>query len=359
MTEFEKKLNRFLFRLDATGRRRLWMKLSKLLSNGVPIMDALGSMNERRIASAGKNDVVSLALSSWMDGLKNGHRLSDAIKNWVYNDEQMLIAAGEQSGSLHIALLSACEIMEAKKKIKSAVIGGMAYPLLMLIIAFAVLIMFSFKIIPAFSTIVPDDKWHGIARAMIDFANFSRSWIWLIALCIIGSLVAFFLSLPRWTGGLRIRLDKYAPYSIYRVMQGGSWMISFAALVSAGVRIENALQYLARDASPWLRVRTNACLSGMRSGLTVGDALARSGYGFPDLDIIDDLGVYSKLSGFDTAAALLGKEWIVESVVRIQGMMKIIFGISVLSVGLFIAFMVSGLIGMELQMADIMQSSYK
>ena len=40
-------------------------------------------------------------------------------------------------------------------------------------------------------------------------------------------------------------------------------------------------------------------------------------------------------------------------------LMKIIFGVSVLSVGLFIAFMVGGLIGMELQMSSIMQSSYK
>lgn len=359
MTEFEKQVNRFLFRMNSSGRRRLWLKLAKLLSNGVPIMDALGSMNERRIASAGKTDGLSIALTSWMDSLRNGSRLSDAIKNWVDNDEQMLIAAGEQSGSLHIALVSVAEIMEAKKKIKAAVIGGLAYPLIMLLIALSVLIMFSYKIIPEFSAIVPDDKWHGIARIIIDFANFTRSWLWLILLGILGSLGAFFMSLPRWTGGLRIRLDKHAPYSIYRVMQGGSWMISFAALVSAGVRVENALQYLARDAAPWLRVRTNACLAGMRSGLNVGDALARSGYGFPDLDIIDDLGVYSKLSGFDVAAAILGKEWIVESVERIQSMMKIIFGVSVLSVGLFIAFMVGGLIGMELQMSSIMQSSYK
>lgn len=359
MTEFEKRLNRFLFRISSAKRRRLWLKLSKLLSNGVPIMDALGSMNERRIASAGKSDGVSIALSSWMDSIRNGHRLSDAIRNWVDNDEQMLIAAGEQSGSLHTALISVAEIMEAKQKIKAAVIGGLTYPLLMLIIAFSVLIMFSYKIIPEFSVIVPDEKWHGIARIMIDFANFSRNWMWLIVLVVLGSLTAFFVSLPKWTGGLRIHLDKYAPYSIYRVMQGGSWMISFAALVAAGVRVENALQYLARDSSPWLRVRTNACLTGMRSGLNVGDALARSGYGFPDLDIIDDLGIYSKLSGFDAAAAILGKEWIVESVNRIQGMMKVIFGISVLSVGLFIAFMVGGLIGMELQMSSIMQSSYR
>ncbi len=359
MTELERNINRYLFRMGTATRRRLWLKLAKLLSNGVPIMDALGSMNERRIASNGKNDGVSIALTSWMDSIRNGNRLSDAIKNWVDSDEQMLIAAGEQSGSLHLALESVSEIMESKKKIRSAVIGGLAYPLLMLIIAFAVLIMFSYKIIPEFSAIVPDDKWHGIARVIIDFANFSRQWMWLIVLIIVGGIFSFFASLPRWTGGMRIQLDRYAPYSIYRVMQGGTWMISFAALVAAGVRVENALQYLARDASPWLRVRTNACLSGMRSGLNVGDALAKSGYGFPDVEIIDDLGVYSKLSGFDAAAAILGKEWIVESVERIQGMMKVVFGVSVLSVGLFIAFMVGGLIGMELQMAAIMQSSYK
>jgi uncharacterized membrane protein YhiD involved in acid resistance len=39
--------------------------------------------------------------------------------------------------------------------------------------------------------------------------------------------------------------------------------------------------------------------------------------------------------------------------------MKVIFGISILIVGLFIAFMVGGLIGMELQMASIMQGTYR
>ena len=39
--------------------------------------------------------------------------------------------------------------------------------------------------------------------------------------------------------------------------------------------------------------------------------------------------------------------------------MNAVFGISILFVGLFVAGMVGGLIGMELQMTQIMQSTYR
>lgn len=359
MNDLEYKLNRFLFKIDASGRKRLWVKLSKLLSNGVPIIDALNSMYLRRLESGKKKHPTTLALAEWISKLKNGRRISQAIEGWVDRDEQMLIAAGEQSGNLAEALNSAAAVMEAKKKIRGAVIGGLIYPAIMLCIAVGVLIMFSYKIIPSFTGIVPDNKWHGIARFMINLADFSRHWIWLVVLVLIVIIIAFFSSLPRWSEGLRIKLDRYPPYSVYRMLQGSTWMISFAALVAAGVRIENALVQLSEGASPWLYVRIQSCLRGMRSGLHTGDALAKSGYGFPDLEIIDDLGVYSKLSGFDEALSIIGREWIKDSVESIQIMMQVIFGISLLSVGGFVAFMVGGLVGMELQLADIMHAAYQ
>lgn len=359
MNDIEKKINRFLFRIDGKARKRLWSKLAKLISNGVPILDAINSIHARRVESGNAKHPMTLALADWRDKIKNGRRISQAIDGWVDRDEQMLLAAGEQSGRLDEALVSTAEIMEAKKKIRGAVIGGMIYPIVMMIIAIGVLIMFSYKIIPSFTRVVSDEKWHGIARFMIDLSNFSREWIWLVVLVIIGIITAFFISLPRWSGGLRIKLDKYPPYNIYRMLQGSTWMISFAALVSAGVRVENALVQLTEGASPWLYDRVQSCLRGMRSGLNAGDALAKAGYGFPDLEIIDDLGVYSKLSGFDQALAIIGKEWINESVDSIEIMMKVIFGISLLFVGGFVAFMVGGLVGMQLQMAEILQTTYR
>lgn len=359
LSDIELRFNRYLFASSMAVRRRLWIKLSKLLANGVPLLDALKSIYDRRVESTSAKDPVAHAIGEWMARIRNGHRFGKAIDGWAPKDENMLIAAGEQSGQLDKALMHASEIMEAKSKIRKAVVGGLMYPVIMLVIALGVLVMFSFKVIPEFSKVVPDEKWHGVARVMIDLANLSREWLPLIAILIVSGIVALFMSFPRWSDGLRVRLDKYPPYSIYRMLQGSTWMVSLSALVAAGTRVENAVQQLGDGAPAWLAARTQACLRGMRSGLTLGDALAKSGYNFPDREIVDDLGVYSRLSGIDQALSIIGKEWVDESVEKIQGMMKGIFGISVLVVGLFIAFMVGGLIGMELQMASIVQSSYR
>lgn len=359
MNDLELKFNRFMFSFGMDARRRLWIKLSKLLANGVPILDALKSIHDRRVEGGRAKDPGTVAIASWMERIRNGHRLAAAIDGWAPRDEQMLIAAGEQSGRLHDALTNTAEIMVAKTKIRKAVVGGLLYPVLMSLIALGVLVMFSYKIIPEFAKVVPDEKWQGTARLMIDLANFTRDWLIVMIALAVAGVVTFFASLPRWSTGFRLKLDKYPPYSIYRMLQGSAWTISLAALVSAGVRVENAVQQLGDGAGKWLGDRTHACLRGMRSGLTLGDALAKSGYDFPDREIVDDLGVYSRLSGIDQALSIIGKEWIAESVETVQGMMKGVFGASVLIVGGFIAFMVGGLIGMELQMSTIVQGSYR
>jgi len=353
--ELEVAFVRAQFRFAVAERRRLWLKLSKLLGNGVPILDALTSLQQRRVAMSGPKDVTAVALQAWINQTKGGQRFGKAIMGWVDTSEMMLISAGEQSGNLAESLQSTANVMDATKAIKSAVIGGLAYPVLMLLIALGVLVMFSFQIIPQFATIIPDDQWVGLSKVMVDFSNFAREWMAVIVGVPVALVVALSYAMPRWVGGYRIVADRYLPFSVYRVIHGSTWMISFAALVGSGMRIENALQQLSVGASPWMKARIDACLRGMRAGLNPGDALARSGYGFPDPEIIDDLGVYARLSGFDQALALLGKEWVTESVERIQGLMKAVFGVSILVVGLFIAFMVGGLIAMQLHMSDVMQ----
>lgn len=357
MSDLERKVNKFLFNISGGERRKLWTALAKLVSNGVPILDALKLILDVRVQVSGGKDATSTALREWSDRIRNGHRLSAAIEGWALPEEQMLIAAGEQSGKLDEALINAATVMQAKSKIKNAVIRGLLYPIILVGAGTGVLLLFSYKVIPAFSQVVSDEKWTGIARVLVDIAGFTRSWIILILALVVALVVGVFVSFPRWSGGARVTLDRYAPYSIYRMIQGGSWMIGLAALVSAGVRIETALQQLAGD-SKWLQDRSNAILLGMRSGLSIGEAMAKTGYGFPDREIIGYLGVYAKLSGFEQALTLIGKEWIDEGVEKIQGMMGVIFGASVLTIGLAIAFLVGGLISMELQMAAIMQGNY-
>lgn len=355
IASIEAKLARLLFKWDGGARRRLWLKLAKLIGNGVPILVALQSIHDRRVASSGKSHPHAIATKHWITGIKNGSRLSNMLKGWADDDERMLISAGEQSGAMEKTLISAAMVMEAKNRIKGAVIGGLAYPFVLVCITFAMIYMFSIKIVPAFTEIVKGDNWVGMARHVVDLSHFFQNWLWLIALLFVAVLLAFSFSLARWDGKARITLDRYIPYSVYRIVLGSTWLISFSALVEGGLRIENALRELATTASPWMRTRINACLRGMQSGLSVGDALIRAGYEFPDREIIDDLGIYSSLSGFDVALSMLGKEWLDESVNQIKSRMQVVFGVSILLLAVVIGFMASGLISMELQVTTIIK----
>lgn len=350
--DLEASFGKWWFRtMDSSGRRRIWRKLAKLVSNSVPIIQALESMHTRRRALRGAADPQVIALAAWIEGMRNGMRLSQMLDGWVTPVERMLISAGETAGTLEASLLASARVMEAQSEIKGTVVKGMAYPIILLMVAFGVLYMFGFRVVPEFIKIVPADRFHGSAAVLISLSDFARGWIIVVAVGVIAAIVAFFMSLSRWDGATRIFLDRYPPYSVYRIVQGSTWLIGLSSMLEAGVRLEQALQQLRNTADKWLANRIDGAVHGMRSGLLLGDALHRSGYEFPDREIIDDLGVYSSLSGFDEALSIIGREMLVEGVNNIRALMAMITLISFLSVATLVATMVGGFVQMELQMS--------
>ena len=300
---------------------------------------------------------VAMALEDWVRGLNNGRKFSDVVQPWVTQQESMMILAGEQSGTLEDALQSVVKAADASSAIRSAISSGLAYPTFLLIVAFGAMYFFGYKIIPAFGKAVRPEAWVGMARLMIDASFFIQSWLHWIALVTVALIALFFVSLPRWNSPLRVRLDRYPPYSIYRVTQGSSWLIALSALVGAGVRVESAIEQLSANTSAWGKVRADAALRGLRSGRNLGESLERSGYEFPDREIISDIRLYATKSGFEEALRLIGDEWITQSVVRIQGLMGSIFGFSMIVVGGVIMFIASGFIAMQMQLTQILQKS--
>lgn len=340
---------------SAAERRRIWIKLGTLMKNGVALMQAIGTLKTRRIDNNKQGHPGTIALIAWEKSLNDGERLSTAIDQWVSKEEAMLIAAGEISGALIEALQSAAKLMVAKKEIVSALASGMVYPFILVLMAFGVLYQFGFKIIPAFVNSSHGLEWRGMAKVMIAMSNFSQHWLWLVAVILVVVVSIFFITLPHFDGGLRVKLDRVAPYSVYRIMHGSTWLIATGALIKAGLQGKAALEQLEEGASPWLKRRLHACLSGINSGLPMGDALLASGFEFPDREIIEDLCVYSSLSGLDKALSDLGDEWLGESVVRIKAQMTAVFGIAIVGVGGLVATMVTGMIEMQIQLSTVMQ----
>lgn len=351
LEEINKAFVRWQFKSDAKTRQGLWRKLAKLLRDGIPMISGLQEIRNLKKPSA----PISIALDEWIRGMNNGRKLSDVILPWVSAEEGMLIVAGEQSGMLDEALDSVVKVSKAAAAIKGAVIAGLAYPTFLLVLSFGALYFFGFKIIPAFSKAARPDAWVGMARTMVNASAFIQNWLLWIAVLAVLIIVGFFVSLPRWNSSARVMLDRYAPYSIYRVMQGSSWLIALSALVQAGMRIETAIEQLARNAQSWARVRMDTALKGLRAGRNLGESLERSGYEFPDREIISDIRLYATKSGFDEALRAIGDEWITESVERVKALMQVIFGVSMLLVGGVVMFIATGFVAMQMQLTQILQ----
>lgn len=343
------------FGFSTSVRRRLWLKLATLLRNGAKITEALATIRARRERSHGKNDPTVLAIDIWVRRLNNGDRFSDAIGDWVPVAERMLLAAGERSGKLDANLVACAESMESQAVIRKAVIGGLAYPILLVIASFCVLFFFGFSLIPGFSKAVSADKWTGMAAVTVTLSAWIQAWLWLPALLVTSWAASLFWVLPNWTGPARNRFESYPPFNIYRIVNGSSWIISMASLVNAGVRIEEAIVTTSKYSSKWMRSRSEAILRGLRSGTSLGEAMYRAGNGFPDPEIIDDLLVYSQVSGMDEALKKIANEWVTESVENIKVAMTVVFNVGIVVTGFIIGALVSGLLAMNSQLGQILQ----
>ena len=329
-------------------RVRLYKKLASLLRNGVPLVAALKMLHKQESKGGKKkDDPVSLILADFISVIENGGAASKAFAPWIPLSESMLIQAGEKAGDLPGALSSAIEVMQSSSQMKSALTGGLAYPLMLLVAAMGVVFLFGSKVIPEFAKIIDPSKWQGGAKGMLIMSNIVRDWTIPVIVLIVGVIVAIVYSMSRWRGGGRIFADNIPPWSIYRLWQGSTFLMSLQALLKAGVPLEKALIEMQRDANPWLDERIHAMIVGLRSGLSFGDALQASGYGFPDSKIIDEITIYSSLSGFDKALAIISKEWLVEGVIEIQAKANMLRGIAMAVMAGVVAGLAAGMISIQ------------
>lgn len=354
-------LNRLWAKTQITEsvRLRLYRKISKMLSNGLPLLKIIEELQERSSDGGRKpNEPIVLLLEDCRRMIQNGGTLSEGLKPWTPKTEQMIILAGEQSGRLESTLITIVEVVQATKKIKNVIIGGLAYPLSILTLVIVYIYIFGIKVIPQFAQIADPKKWHGVAKSLYVMSILVQEWMLYLVLALVALIIAILASMPRWCGNIRRIADNFAPYSIYRLVVGSGFLMAFSALQFAGVTVEKSLSRLSETADPWLRERLDGALLGVKSGLNCGEALRNTGYGFPSKELIDDLCIYAEYKGFAEALKMLADEWIEEGVENIAAQMKILNGISIVTMAIVIGWLVIGFFGVQQEIAAIARAAH-
>ncbi|MDB5392888.1 MAG: type secretion system family protein [Rhodospirillales bacterium] len=86
--------------------------------------------------------------------------------------------------------------------------------------------------------------------------------------------------LPLWTGAARKLADELPLFRLYKTWTGLGFLISLSALLKAGVSLREALEMLERRSPPYTAERLRAAI--LRDDAYLGEALAQSGYAWPD-----------------------------------------------------------------------------
>lgn len=311
------------FEFGAGTRYRFYMKLSQLLGNGVPLDTALKQLEA--IAARGRSSVLPLLYKRWRRNIANGMNFGQCLAPFIPSSEAILIETGANSGKLLVALNNAAESIQQQGKVKKAIITASAYPGVLVAMLIAAMALASYKVIPTFEEIIPINEWQGVSYAVAISAKFIREYSFLISAIIVTIVSIIIYSLPRWTSKQRVLFDKVVPWNMYKMWQGSSFLLAISSMMSAGVKLDEvSLARIAKQSEPYLRQRIRALTRWITAGENLGDALYKSGYKFPDEEIIGDLQIYAKLRGFDQNLIWITRSWVDSLVERVTMIMKVV-----------------------------------
>lgn len=334
--------------LTASVRLRVYRKIATLLANGLPLLRILDDLYLRASSRGRKpSQPLAIALSEWKRSVQNGHMLAEGMRDWVPSAEQLVILAAEQSGRLEAGLAAVIDVVQASRKIRACVAGGIAYPALVLLVVLSYAYLFGTLVVPEFARVSDPSRWRGSAQVLYLASDWIRAWMPLLVLLLVAAVAIVVHSLPRWRGDARILADRLPPYSIYRMVQGSGFLFAFSALLSAGITVEKSLLRLCECANPWMRERLEGALLGVKSGLNCGEALKSAGYAFPSHEIVDDLCIHAEYRGFPEVLRMVADEWLEHGVAEIARQMRVLNGLAIVLLAGVIAFLVTGMFSIQ------------
>lgn len=352
------ELNRYyaliICRLSNGTRIKIYRKLISLLRNRFSLMDALDRIRGI-ITNDGKNpdEPMALAILYWERALQNGNPFSVALEGWAPASERLMLSVGDVS-HLEGALENLIKVTEGTKKMKEPLVSAISYPMFLSMMVVLIIYGIGAYMVPPMIEAAPNTRWTGSARDLVALSF----WIqknWIAAFAFLPTMfILIYLTLGRWKGKTRAWVDNIPPWSLYRIFVGVTWMLAMAALVRAGTPVSQALRSLRHDASPYLLHRIDTALVYVNNGDNLGEALNKTGLGFPDKEIVGDLRIYSEMDNFQEALDQMANEWLEDSITTIGQRAAVLNMVATLGVSGAIAWAVMGTFAMQDQITKAM-----
>lgn len=231
-------------RMSAYDLALVTRQLSVLLAAAIPLEEALAS-----VAKQSQKPHVKSVMLSIRSLVLEGHGLAEALERATNFPTLYVatVAAGERSGHLDLILKQLADYTENKFALQKKIQGAMIYPIVLMVMALAVVIgLMSFvvpKIVKVFEQ--SEQALPLITQIVLGLSNIITQWWWLILLVLAATATVLYRFAKTEVGrhsfdGLILKLPILARLS--KSLNSARFASTLSILVRSGVPLIDALQ---------------------------------------------------------------------------------------------------------------------
>jgi type IV pilus assembly protein PilC len=170
-------------------------QLATLIDAGLPLLRGLTVLGKQE-----PDPVMRKTVGRLSDSVQGGSTFSDALSQHpkIYNKLYVnMVKAGELGGVMELVLVRLADFQEKAQKLKNKVISAMFYPIIVLIIAIAIMAFLLVYIVPKFKEIF-DDMLQGrplpaLTQFVISLSGTVQNNFFLIVLAVVAFIVGYSL----------------------------------------------------------------------------------------------------------------------------------------------------------------------
>ena len=314
--------------------------LASLLRAGIPLVEALDSISQQI-----PHPRLRGAVSRLKDQVNEGQPFHLALKEYPMIFDVIYVSlceAGEAGGSLHDILERIAGLMEKRSAIRNKVLTAMFYPMILLVIAVAVMLILCIKVIPQLMEMFEDQQsalpWmtqftFGLSRFLIDY------WVVLGVFFLIGAWV-----FRRWkksrTGrkiwdGLILKTPVFGPLA--RAADIALFSQTLSALLKGGVPVLKSMDIVKNVLkNSWLQDAVQNARENIKEGEAVVEPLERSGQ-FPPV-VLQMIRTGEKTGELENMLEQISKTYDRQLEVEVSALTALLGPVMILVMALIIAF---------------------
>ena len=313
-------------------------QLSAMVSAGVPLLRALGSLEEHSDSPALKK-----IISSVYHDVQSGTALGDALEKYpnVFNDVYVnMVRAGEAAGILDEILKRLAMQQEKSATMRKKIKSAMTYPMVLVFITIAAFFGLMLFVIPQIGKIIKDLGGEDaelpiLTQVMLGISDFITTF-WFIVIPVLVGAVVMLMRYIRTDKGKRVfhRLILKLPgiKAIVTKVAVARFARTFSALMGAGVAVLEALDVTARAVGNTAFEETLvAAAAEVKNGSTLSSIIERSPL-FPPI-VAQMLAVGEETGQTDTVLVKVADFYEEEVDVAIEGLSSIIEPVMIVFMG--------------------------